>query len=1430
MVIILMFGMVTPIAGAVDDTAKQITVKAESEDAITIEKQEEYDEEYDGDYNGLLILSAGEFNIDRDYSQSCVITVKNYTENVIEYYLTVNNPYEDLYMNFVRSGSVEIPLIIQSGETQQVQLDIFAQNAENTNYSIPVYAHVVNDGNDEITSKVTAKLICPEVVLDFKIDEKSNDEHSLAKTFNITNHGDALTDVSVSVEGDADNYVSFDPIINNYPMDKNESVTFKMRPDLTKMKNNDVTVVTGQLVISSGGKSVKQDIKFDTKGQEIVSITIGELAELQNGGQSSDILSTNAVQIGTFTIEDEHSQCTNAGKIKTDFYLDDIVVKNSMYSNAVDPTTVELYVTSRMSGGSYVNSKVTNYDYILNGKTVGRTTNGGLTEMSIAKLPTDNLKFGERNTLIRDYDTNPGSHFVTSDTQIIITVPASTVISYIGSPATLADVRSLPDFAIYSENIYPENDLVYTGETTNINLNVYNRGSQAGTFDISVSDGTDVIYTESDYVLDAFAGGTVSFEWTPVNETNSITVTLTNKSEDLEDRDATNNVATKKIVVVERTTPTISNVPNVSVEYGKQAIISVDVNDTYDVDNVEFYIDDVKVDAEVKGGLKGVSTRYYATVSGYEVGTHAIKAVVNYLGTDGVKEAVEGTGVLTILDKQWKVPYVYLYAPEFQTEGTSFTIEANVENAYDVQSVKIIVDGSKEYNATLNYNGDYSKYYYCTLSSLGIGVHTIKAVVTYATGFNGTTDIVESSEINVEIISAADATYTFEIDKTLADDLSTRVYIYDEWGDYSSYTVTPQFVQENSNGNNVYTIMLNGTMIKNKESSVLYVYSSNAVLFASLSNNGVVFDKASCSKLTFKGTNDFDMEEVYVRSVNDRYAYIYKYTSETEFYFTKGNYSLEIEYYMLRNYNYKTLDLDLTSEDKVVDFAENIRSFDFKFADISENAYNAYIYYKADGADYWNSVSATTDYNKRTGVYTAYVVNEYNVESIDNASEVYLVVMSDANAIYETSVKGSTDTKTLDRSKLYRVFVNTEDPKNISVGSISITKKNMWNYNINGNEVYLANGDYIIDASCNYSGGKTVNSKFDAKVENKNLVLTVKNEFGKINFKWSEAFNYLSETYIYGTLFNGSTYSNVENGGYMLAVKDTYEIETTLYRNDSRYRIYTKADNQKADATVEIGDTFTGKIVNEFDYTFSGNSTTYLMLEDLFDSFGNELNSFYSYNSEDALKGTVKFTNVNDANDVVEVDVVANQLDDYYYITLPNIDGEYMISLELKTDNINNESNLKVPEISVYYDEREVLYGCGDLPVLYVDGDVDGNIRWLSQGLVSGTNEYSWIFTPYDSDEYKTVTGTITITVGESHSWSEWISNNDSTFFKEGTKKHSCLYCGYEETVADEGSAGYHEYLYGGDHSWITVAIITAIASLVAFWTIHLIFWWIPGI
>ena len=121
---------------------------------------------------------------------------------------------------------------------------------------------------------------------------------------------------------------------------------------------------------------------------------------------------------------------------------------------------------------------------------------------------------------------------------------------------------------------------------------------------------------------------------------------------------------------------------------------------------------------------------------------------------------------------------------------------------------------------------------------------------------------------------------------------------------------------------------------------------------------------------------------------------------------------------------------------------------------------------------------------------------------------------------------------------------------------------------------------------------------------------------------------------------------------------------------------------------------------------------------------------------------TVKFTNVNDANDVVEVDVVANQLDDYYYITLPNIDGEYMISLELKTDNINNESNLKVPEISVYYDEREVLYGCGDLPVLYVDGDVDGNIRWLSQGLVSGTNEYSWIFTPYDSDEYKTVTGT----------------------------------------------------------------------------------------
>ncbi len=44
-------------------------------------------------------------------------------------------------------------------------------------------------------------------------------------------------------------------------------------------------------------------------------------------------------------------------------------------------------------------------------------------------------------------------------------------------------------------------------------------------------------------------------------------------------------------------------------------------------------------------------------------------------------------------------------------------------------------------------------------------------------------------------------------------------------------------------------------------------------------------------------------------------------------------------------------------------------------------------------------------------------------------------------------------------------------------------------------------------------------------------------------------------------------------------------------------------------------------------------------------------------------------------------------------------------------------------------------------------------------------------------------------TVNQQHTYSEWSSNGDATFFKNGTKTRNCVYCEYSETITEENSS-----------------------------------------
>lgn len=659
---ILVFTMLVPSFLTFASEEDSVYVEAESLNPITIQEQTSVPEE--DDYNGILELEGGYFDIERDYSQSATIRVTNTSDLSVEYYLTVLNVNDDIYLNFVRSGSPEIPLVIAAGETQEISLDIFAQNTKKGSYEFPIYAHTIINDSEVVDARTTAYVSCPVVDLNVTITKISEDPNTLAQIYSLKNNGKAISDLEVSVAGELYDYVLLTPANENVYVKSGEVIEFTALPDLTKMKMDNVDCIEGQIVASAGGDSASYDTKFDTEGQEISTITVGELVALQMNGFSTEGLQTKAYDMGTITIQNNDYQCTNAGKstIKQRFPSKGT---GGISSKSANDNDVRVFMTSRMYGGDdvykyyggsmsgdYVDVGETHYDYYINGVKAVTSQNTGVTEVAIVELPTDNIKFGAMNTIVRDYDTNPGHYFVTANTEISILYPADTIIGYIGSPETLPDYRSLPDFAVYAENIFNSEKNFVVGNESEIKINVYNRGSMGGTFDITVSDNDGVVYSEEDRYLEAFSGDKISFAWTPNDEAEEITVTIENTTEGLVEDELSNNTASRKFAVRERVKPSIQSItPDYAVE--GEAIVYATVSNYEDVTDVRFYVDDQLYTGEVKSSPYSGSMRYWINDSEMSVGSHKIKVVVEYADSNTTTATVEKIADFNVFDSKW---------------------------------------------------------------------------------------------------------------------------------------------------------------------------------------------------------------------------------------------------------------------------------------------------------------------------------------------------------------------------------------------------------------------------------------------------------------------------------------------------------------------------------------------------------------------------------------------------------------------------------------------------------------------------------------------------------------------------------------------------------------------------------------------------------
>jgi hypothetical protein len=342
-------------------------------------------------------------------------------------------------------------------------------------------------------------------------------------------------------------------------------------------------------------------------------------------------------------------QCTNAGKVTSEFYLPDYTVDGQDGGTGYDRTP-DIYETGRMYDGTdgnnyYVDDTRVGYDYYINGnkEPVARSENNGLTQITVVDLSKgkDQLKPG-KNVIVRDYDTNPGTHFVTADSEITLIYPMDTQVSFVGRPEGMEQVRRLPDFAVYRENISVAQDPV-AGEENTVTLYVYNRGSLGGWADVIVTcEGKELLREENLY-MDAFSEKKLEFAWTPEKSGNhTIDVQLVNKALCTKERKEDNNRAARTFITRTRQIPKIGEIspktayPDVSGVIYLSAVVT-DISDLLE-EKTAVYVDGNRQFNSSVVRTEDGNAQISVPVSGLELGEHEVTIQVGFAAGPKAKD------------------------------------------------------------------------------------------------------------------------------------------------------------------------------------------------------------------------------------------------------------------------------------------------------------------------------------------------------------------------------------------------------------------------------------------------------------------------------------------------------------------------------------------------------------------------------------------------------------------------------------------------------------------------------------------------------------------------------------------------------------------------------------------------------------------------
>ncbi len=173
-----------------------------------------------------------DFAIDRDYNQVVTMTVRN--EDTISHTLKaiVQNPYPDLVVNFVGSGSSDEIIVLEAGQEASLQLALHAQDAELKSYDLTA---VITADEGEAMPIIDTAPVHVSVVFsgDFTVEEIDVNPVTGVRTYRVTNNGSPITDLKIRAIDPTTGLpanIQISPIVNHANLQTGESLTIQTLP------------------------------------------------------------------------------------------------------------------------------------------------------------------------------------------------------------------------------------------------------------------------------------------------------------------------------------------------------------------------------------------------------------------------------------------------------------------------------------------------------------------------------------------------------------------------------------------------------------------------------------------------------------------------------------------------------------------------------------------------------------------------------------------------------------------------------------------------------------------------------------------------------------------------------------------------------------------------------------------------------------------------------------------------------------------------------------------------------------------------------------------------------------------------------------------------------------------------------------------------